>query len=228
MNRFTFDRLAASGGIIFTVLAVSTLVVAPVAPAVDAPATEVRRWLTDHPDRLGVSVGLMVLAVLAVSLAFGYVHRQLAVTDRGSALPACFLVAAAAAVSMALAGAVLQGLLVQYMDGVDDSTLLAIYRTWQVVAFMGPPLPIGIALALAGARTLRERVFPQWTGWVALASAAGGIVTALINLGTDAQAPAVLDIGSFLLNCVWLVGVAISSYRTPRTATAPIPVGGAS
>jgi hypothetical protein len=36
------------------------------------------------------------LAVLAVALAFGHIHRRLVETDRGTSLPACLGVAASA------------------------------------------------------------------------------------------------------------------------------------
>jgi hypothetical protein len=69
----------------------------------------------------------------------------------------------------------------------------------------GPREPVvgTITLLLAGARTIQYGIFPRWLGWIAVVSALGGIVTALMNLGTAAQAPpAVLDFGSFLLTCL--------------------------
>jgi hypothetical protein len=233
MSQSTFDRIAAGGGIAFTVFGLSTLAIAPPAPAIDASATEVRSYLTEHHTRFGLSTLAMALAVLAIALAFGYIHHRLADTDRSTALPATFLVAGASTVTLALVGVLLQGVLAQHgVDGIDDSTLLALHRTWNVVAFMGPALPMTIALLLAAARTIRTGVFPRWLGWVAAASALGGITTAMMNLGTATRAPVVLDLGSFLLSCVWLTGISIHAMRgrrsDTRTARTPEPATAAS
>ncbi len=220
MSQSTFDRVAAGGGIAFTVLGLSTLAIAPPAPAIDASATEVRRYLTEHNTRFGLSTIAMALAVLAIALAFGYIHRRLADTDHRTALPATFLAACASTVTLALVGVLLQGLLAQHgIDGTDDSTLLALHRTWNVIAFMGPPLPMTIALLLAATRTIQTGVFPRWLGWVAAASALGGITTALMNLGTATPAPAAIDLGSFLLSCVWLTGISIHAMRGRHSDT---------
>jgi hypothetical protein len=225
MSQSTFDRVAASGGIAFTVLGLSTIAIAPPAPAVDASATEIRRYLTEHHARFGLSTIAMALAVLAVALAFGYIHRRLTDTDDGTALPAVFLATAASAVALALAGVLLQGVLGQYgTSGLDDSTLLALHRTWNVVAFMGPPLPMAVALLLAAVRTIRTGVFPRWLAWIAAASALGGLATALMNLGTATRAPVILDMGSFVLSCVWLTGISVHAMRTwRRDTTARVP-----
>jgi hypothetical protein len=212
-----FDRIAAGGGVAFTVLGLSTIAIAPPAPAVDASAAEVRRYLTEHHTRFGLSTIAMALAVLAVALAFGYVHRRLADADRESALPATFLATAASVVTLALAGVLLQGLLAQHgVNGIDDSTLLALHRAWNIVAFVGPPLPLAVALLLAATRT---GVFPRWLDWVAAASALGGLTTALMNLGTATRAPVVLDMGSFLLSCVWFTGISVHALRSGRSGT---------
>src|SRR5262249_482441 len=75
-------------------------------------------------------------------------------------------------VAIALAGVLLQGVLVQHTaTGVDDSSLLVLHRTWNVVAFMGPPLPVAIVGLIIGARALGDGVFPRWLGWIAIVSA---------------------------------------------------------
>lgn len=224
MAHSTFDRVAASGGIAFTVLAVATVTIAPPTPAVDAAAADIRRYLTDHHDRFGLSVITMALAVLAFALALGYVQQRLRDADQGTALPATVQLAGAVAVTFALGGVLLQGVLAQYgVDGTDDSTLLALNRAWNIVAFMGPPLPLAIVLLLAGVRTIQVGVFPRWIGWVGIVSGLGGLTTALMNLGTSVRAPFVLDTGSFLLSCVWATGIAVHALmaRQPRSVAEP-------
>lgn len=164
----------------------------------------------------------MALAMLALCLVLGHLYRRLSSASSAPALPAAFVVASGVAVSTALGGVLLQGVLAQHTaSGIDDSTLLALYRTWQVVAFMGAPLPMAIVLTLAAVSTFRDGILPHWTGWVALASAIGGASTALLNLGTDITAPLVLDVGSFLLSCVWLTAVTVSALARRQPAPQP-------
>jgi hypothetical protein len=192
-------------------------VIAPPAPDVDASAGEIRRYLTENHGRFGLATIAMALAVLAIALAFGYIHRRLAETDEGTALPATFLAAGAVTVTLALTGVLLQGVLGQHgVDGIDDSTLLALHRTWNIVAFMGPPLPATIVLILAGTRSIERRIFPRWLGLLAIIAALGGAATALINLGTATRAPFVLDFGSFFVMYVWLTGLSVHSFLPQR------------
>jgi hypothetical protein len=158
--------------------------------------------------------------LVAVGVFFGYVHRRLRDNDRASALPTCLLVAAGGVVSLALAGALLQGTLAQHTgSGIDDSALLLLHRTWTIVAFMGPPLLMGTVLLLGGSRSIRTGVFPRWLGWIAIVSAFAGVATALTSLGTSTRPPAVLDVGSFLLAAVWCSGISIHAVvRSPHPA----------
>lgn len=222
MISFDLDRITAAGGATFTVLALSTLVVAPPAPDAAATAGEIRGYLVDEHSRFGTTVALMALAVLALCLVLGHLYGRLSSANGTPSLPAAFVVASGAVVSTALGGVLLQGVLAQHTaSGIDDSTLVALYRTWQVVAFMGPPLPMAIVLTLAAVGTFRDGILPHWTGWVALASAIGGASTALLNLGTDITAPLALDVGSFLLSCVWLTAVTISALIRRQPAAQP-------
>ena len=166
MSDTTFDRIAAAGGAAFAVLALSTVAVAPAPPDVDANAGEVRRYLADNHDRIGVSIVLMALAVLALGLFFGYVHRRLVDTDRGSSLPACFLIAGATTVALALAGVLAQGVLVQHTGaGIDDS---ASARAPSNVASRRLHGPTAVRLHRHGARRCPDaavRHLPALAGW---------------------------------------------------------------
>lgn len=165
MSRSSFDLVAAGGGLAFTVLGLASSLVVPAAPDVDASAGEIRDYLTEHHDGFGLATVIMALAVLAVALCFGYIYRRLVETDKGTALPACFGIAAAATVALALAGLLLQGILGQYAtDGIDDSTLVALHRTWLIVAFAGPSLPVVIVLATAAYG--RSATASSLAGWV--------------------------------------------------------------
>lgn len=218
MTDRSFDRAAAAGGIAFTVLAFASAAAAPL-PTADAPAEEIRRFLSDHGVGFGLGAALMAVAVVGGGLFFGYVHRRLAASDPGTSLPSCFLVAAGGVITVALLGALLQGVLARVGVGVDDPALLALWGTWNVVAFTGPPLFCTVVLLLPALRTLRTEVFPRWSAWVAIVAGVCGLVTALIGLGTPMRPPVLLDFGSFLLTSVWVTGLAVHGLvRTTDTA----------
>jgi len=214
------DRLAAAGGATFTVLAIASVAVAPAAPALDASADAVRAYLDTSRGSFGTGAALMALAVMALCPLFGYVHRRLVAADRGTALPSTYLLASAGTVVLALTGALLQGVLAQHTEGIDDSALLLLHRTWNLVAFMGPPLLAAVALLAVAISVATTSVFPRWLGIVAAVSALGGAVTALISLGTDIRPPLVLDLGSFMLTCLFMTAVSVHALKrgTPSRA----------
>ena len=175
MSHHHHQRVAASGGAAFTVLAIATVAVVPPAPDVDASASEIRSYLADEHDMFGVTVGLMGLAILALVLVLGYLYRRLSDAGEELALRASFVIAAAVAATCAFAGVLLQGVLAQHTaSGIDDSSLLLLYRTWQVIAFMGPPLPMTVVLLVAALGTLRSGIFPRWMAWSALEGGLAG------------------------------------------------------
>jgi hypothetical protein len=212
------DRLAAAGGAAFTLLAVASVAVAPTAPDPDASADAVRAYLDTSHGPFAIGAALMALAVMALCPFFAYVHRRLVATDRGTALPAMYLIASAGAIVLALTGALLQGLLARHIGPeIDDAALLLLHRTWNLVAFMGPPLLTTVALLAVAVRIARTAVFPRWLGAVAAVSAVGGAVTGLMSLATDVRPPVLLDLGSFLLACLFMTGVSVHAF-TGRAA----------
>src|SRR4029079_12514886 len=129
MPGFTFDRAAVCGGAAFTLLALSTLAVAPPIPDVDASATEIRAYLLDEHDRFAFSVALMALAVLALCLALAYLWRRLSAESGRATLTTTFLIAGVVAATIAFTGVLLQGVLAQHATALDDSSILALYRS---------------------------------------------------------------------------------------------------
>lgn len=210
-ERSVANRLARLGGLAFTLLAIAGVVVAPMPPAFDASADEIRTYLTDHGQAFGVSSILMVLTMLAGSAFFVWVYRRLAEVDSTSVLPTWFLTTATAAITFAMAGAVLQGMLARHVGPeIDDSTLTGLYLLWNFLAFMSPPLFVAVAWAVVAVRCVTHRVFPLWIGVVAGVSAIGGLITGLIAIGTTTTPPAVIDTGSFLLGCLWMSTVSVT------------------
>lgn len=214
-QRSTANHLAGLGGLAFTVLAVASVAVAPMPPAVDASAQEIREYLNDHGQAFGISSILMVLTMFAGSAFFVWVHHRLAAVDRVSMLPTWFLTSTTTVITFAISGAVLQGLLARHISGeIDDSTLVGLYLLWNFLAYMTPPLLMGLAWSILAVRCVTHRVFPVWIGVVAGASAIGGLVTGLIAIGTSTKPPTAIDTGSFLLACVVMSAISIHSLRS--------------
>jgi len=213
-NYSTADRLAGLGGLAFTLLAVSSVVVVPTAPAVDASSGEIREYLTDHGQAFGVSAILMVLTMFAGSAFFVWVHRRLAAADPTSMLPTWFLTSTTTVITFAVSGAVLQGMLARHISGeIDDSTLVGLWLLWNFLAYMSPPLLMGVAWIIVAVRCVTHRVFPVWIGVVAGVSAVGGLVTGLVAIGTSTKPPTIIDAGSFLLACVVMSSISVHSLR---------------
>lgn len=209
----TFDRAAALGGIGFVALAGVASAIAPTTMALDTEAADIHSKLADHADRLGASALLTALAMLALGFFLSYLHQRLRAVDPvgGSSLPACFALASSALVTIGLVGAVLQALIAHHVDGFDDSTVLLTFRLWQFVSYNVSALPAAVVMLLFGVRVLQTSAFPRWIGAVAIVSAIGGLVAVSVLYITGDNAPAVLDVGPFILSGLWMVATGIAA-----------------
>lgn len=223
-----WDRLAALGGVGFTVLGLAAGGVGAWADVtIDSDAATVRTWVETHRSGLAWSTALMTLAGLCFLALLAHVDHRLRDDEqrRGEAtsLPAGVLLAGAVMVVLTLLGAVIQGMLARQTTGLDDSSLLLVFRAWNLVAFSGPPVGVTLFSALVAARILRTGVFPRWLAVVAVLAGAGGL-SSIVFLATARSAPAGLDFGGFLASCLLFVGLGVSSLvgrRSPASSLAP-------
>jgi len=220
MTEWTFDRTAALGGIGFVVLAGTASAIAPTTLALDSGADEIRSKLAGHADALGTGALLTALSMLAIGFFFAFVHERLRSTGTptGSSLPACFALAAGALVTIGLLGAVVQAVVAHHTDGLDDPTLLLVFRLWQMVSYNLSALPAGVAMLLAGVRTVQTGVFPRWLGFMAIISGLVGLVAVSILYTTGEPAPQLLDFGAFILAGLWMAATGIVAVRPARAA----------
>lgn len=223
-----WDRLAALGGVGFTVLGLAAGGVgAWSAVTVDSDAATVRTWVESHRNGLAWSTALMTLAGLCFLAVLAHVDRRLRDDEQrrgeSTSLPAGVLLAGVVTAVLTLLGAVLQGMLARQTTGLDDSSLLLVFRAWNLVAFSGPPIGVTLFSALVAARILRTGVFPRWLAGVAVVSAAGGL-SSIVYLSTAHSMPAAVDFGGFLASCLLFVGLGVSglvSRRSPAPSPAP-------
>lgn len=222
MNDRTFDRAAALGGVGFVALAGVASAIAPTTMALDTDVAEIRSKVAEHADRLGASALLTGLAMLALGLFLGYLHRRLrAVEPRDcSSVPACFALAASSLVTIGLVGAVLQALVAHHLDGFDDSTVLLTFRLWQFVSYNLSALPAAVVMLLVGVRVVQTGMFPRWTGVVAIVSAFGGLGAVSVLYITGDNAPVMLDAGPFVLAGLWMVATGIAAIVRPTVVVA--------
>lgn len=223
----TWDRVAACGGIAFTVLALASSGATGSFPDIDADAATVRAYVDGHATGLGWGAVLMVLASLALVPLFGYLDRRLRADEAEradvSSLPAVTLLAGAVIVVLALVGAVLQGMLARQTAGLDDSSVLLAYRLWNLTTFSGPAVGVALYAPLVGARALRTGVLPRWLGIVGLVSTLGGL-SSIAYIGTAESVSPAVDFGAFLLTCVFFSGVGVVALvggRSPASSPAP-------
>lgn len=105
------------------------------------------------------------------------------------------------------------------VDGFDDSTVLLTFRLWQFVSYNLSALPAAVVMLLAGVRAVQTGVFPRWTGVVAIVSALGGLVAVSVLYISGDNAPAVLDVGPFVLSGLWMVATGIAAVVRPAVVT---------
>jgi hypothetical protein len=213
------DRIGALCGLGFTVLAFASALVAPVAPALDDPADEIRTHMVDNQGRLGASSVLFAAAILTFVGFLAMLHRRIVARSGNGVAAAAFLAAAAATVTLGLLGCLIEATLVQRVaPGADDATVAAWFGLWDMVAYTGPPLASGLAIVVAVLVLHRE--FPGWLGVVGALSAIAGLVGVAVDLTTATGLPFAPDFGSFVLANVWFVGVAVAVLRRGRRAAA--------
>jgi hypothetical protein len=221
------DRFGALGGIGFTILSLTAAFSVPLSPAADDPASEIRDYVVDNKTALGVSTVLYAAAMLAFVGFLAMVHRRLSASGRNPIAAGTFLIAGTACVALGLLGVLVEAAVVQRIaPGADEAAIAAWYQVWDLVAFTGPPLAVGLALGVAAFVMYRDRSFPRWLALVAAASVVLSAVGLVIDLAGDGVVPVALDLGGFLLANVWIVGLSVTVLLRSRAgAVEPAAAG---
>lgn len=219
MGTWTYDRAAALGGVTYFVLVGAAVSIAPTTLDLDLGSADIRSELAGNANALGTGAVLTALAMLALGCFLPAVGHRLRHTDPegGSSLPTAFVLAGGAAIVIGLLGASLQATVAHHGTDLDDTSLVLLFRLWQVVSYNLSALPVGVMLVLVAGRTFRSGVFPKWLGVVAILGAVVSIAAVSTHYITGDPA-AGLDAGGFALVNLWVVATSVVAVVRPIPA----------
>jgi uncharacterized protein DUF4386 len=222
MDKATWDKLAAAGGIVGVVLFIVAGVLYGSPPGVDEDAQSVASFFSDSRGQILTSVflqGLGVLAVLWFVAALVTAMRDAGESRLAAAAFGAFLLAFAVGGTAAIARA---GLAYSIADeGID--VVLPLYHLTVVFDVFTNILGAGLFLAVGGA-TLRTGLFPRWWGWLSVVAGLVQIVgaTAWARDGFWSPTGGAAFI-CFIVFLVWMLVTSTLLTLKMREAVAPSP-----
>ena len=168
MDKATWDKLAAAGGIAGVVLFVVAGILYGSPPSVDDDAQSVVDFFSDNRGQVLTSIflqGLGVLAILWFVAALVTAMREVGEARLATAAFGAFLLAFAIGGMAAIARATLA-----YSIADEGSeVVMPLYHLTLVFDVFVNILGAGLFLAVGGA-TIRTGLFPRWWGWLSLAA----------------------------------------------------------
>jgi Domain of unknown function (DUF4386) len=222
MDKATWDKLAAAGGIVGVVLFIVAGVLYGSPPGVDEDAQSVASFFSDSRGQILTSVflqGLGVLAVLWFVAALVTAMRDAGESRLAAAAFGAFLLAFAVGGTAAIARA---GLAYSIADEGAD-VVLPLYHLTVVFDVFTNILGAGLFLAVGGA-TLRTGLFPRWWGWLSVIAGLVQIVgaTAWARDGFWSPTGGAAFI-CFIVFLVWMLVTSTLLTLRMREAVAPSP-----
>jgi hypothetical protein len=177
MDKATWDRLAAAGGIVGVALFVVAAIVYGQPPDIDDSTTSIAQFFQDNRDQVLTATflqGLGVLAILWFVAALVTAMRDVGESRLAAAGFGSFLLAFAIGGMSAMA---LAGLAFAAANTADPGTVAGLYQLSRITDTFSGLLFAGLAAAVAAA-ALRTKLFPAWWAWLSALAAAVSIVSA--------------------------------------------------
>ena len=166
MNKATWDKLAAAGGIVGVVLFIVAGILYGSPPGVDEDAQSVASFFSDNRGQVLTAIflqGLGVLAILWFVAALVNAMRDAGESRLAVAAFGAFLLAFSIGATSAMARATLAYSVAD--EGSD--VVLPLYHLTVVFDVFANILGAGLFLAVGGA-TLRTGLFARWWGWLSV------------------------------------------------------------
>ena len=210
----SFNRVAAIGGLVAVVLLILNASLLGNQPTLDDPIEDVVAYINDDADlhRTAMLLGVLVLPFYAVFFA-GIVSRvRDSDREHGEAWAIAALVGAVLMLATAAIGdSMAVVLFLRAGDGLDDSTVRAVYD-----ALLVSYSSIGIAVAaLTGSvavPAIRYRFWPSWYGWLSALVAAIGFVS-VAGVAWTSVTGLVLGFAPFIGVLIWTLVTSLLMYR---------------
>jgi Domain of unknown function (DUF4386) len=222
MDKATWDKLAAAGGIVGVVLFIIAGILYGSPPGVDEDAQSVASFFSDNRGQVLTSIfleGLGVLAILWFIAALVTAMRDAGESRLAAAAFGAFLLAFAIGGTAAIARA---GLAYSIADEGTD-VVLPLYQLTVVFDVFTNILGAGLFLAVGGA-TLRTGLFARWWGWLSIVAGIVIIVGATAWARDGFWSPTGgMAFVCFVIFLVWMLVTSVLLTMKMREARAPSP-----
>jgi hypothetical protein len=214
-----WERYAAVGGVVFVVLNVIGALLPGTPPAADDSAVKITKYFQDHTGAIEAAQIFLGVGVIGLLWWFGSLWRMMVRAEDGRPRMAVVaLLGLAAAAGLVLFSGALTSATALRIDDVGGGSRFYYLLSGVVISTAG----FGIVAFLGAVCALnyRTKFMPQWTtylGWLV----AAGFLAASLGSASDSVAFFVLGFSSFLVWCVWIIGISVVMWRgDDRVSTA--------
>jgi hypothetical protein len=183
MNERTWERYGAGSGIVFFVLLLASVIVAPLPPSVTASASEITSYFNDNRASVLLSGILGSLAAMALLWFVGHLRHVLQRAEGGAEKFSPMVYGTGLMIAtLGLLGA-LPGTMLAFMADQSGATgnaplMIALNDATQII-FAMLAIPAALFLGTAGWAMVRGELARPWLGWLGMVigviSLAGGI-----------------------------------------------------
>ena len=211
MEDAKWERYAALGGFVFVVLNVAGALIPGAPPSSDDSPAKVATYFKDHAGSIELGQALAGLGTIGLLWWLGSLWRLMCRAENERPR-----LAVVAAVSLGMSGvlALLSGAIASTtairIDDIGEGSKLFVTMTTVVISTAG--FCLVAFLAAVSALNYRTKMLPVWLTYVGWIGSAGFLV-ASFGSASDADVLTVLGLVSFLVWCVWIVGVSASMWR---------------
>jgi hypothetical protein len=211
MDDSRWERYAAVGGVVFVVLNIIGALLPGAPPAADDSAAKITEYFRDHTGAIEAAQVFLGVGTIGLVWWFGSLWRMMVRAEDGRPRMAIVaLLGLAAAAGLVLLSGALTSATALRIDDVGGGSRFFYVLAGVVIATAG----FGIVAFLGAVCALNYRTnfMPQWItylGWLA----AAGFLGATLGSVSDNAAFLVLGFVSFLLWCVWIIGVSVVMWR---------------
>jgi hypothetical protein len=218
-RRLDERRLAGIGAIGFASLVITTNIVQGALPAMDADASEVVTYLTDHrTENLFSTAAFAVGALFLLSFASAFYGRLKAVGRSEDLVWARLGMIGALLILPTFAAVVVQRivLLVAVDEIIGSPELITLMWRFEMAAFLLNALPIAAGILGFGIAGARAGLLPRWFGVWAPIAAAVGVLSAACAVGS--LEGAATGFAGFVPFATWMVLLLVAGVRQLRSA----------
>jgi len=230
MNDRTFERLGASSGLAFVVLALLSGFIYPQQPRVDAAPATTLAWVQKHHAALQAGMIFDFFAAAMLLWFVGYLHRALTRAEGEAAALAPVVFGSGIGVAITTALAALPTTLLAFMNaqpgGIGDPSLIRMLGDLNTIFFSVTSVMTAVFLSALGWAMVRGRFIAVWFGWTCLIVAVFNAIAVWIGVTFSSyhgKAWLVIGWGAYIGFLVLMLIASGSLLKRPQSAPANSP-----